>query len=829
MNVSQWPETMNSNLLKTTVWALLLGLVINLQAQDERMFYVFDASNGMADNSAQTMKCTKTGRMVITTIGHVNFYDGNSFTHIDPVEEDVFELPKYRGHYHLMFDKHHHLWLKDKYKVTCVDLLTETFIHDVKKVFEELKFDKPVEDLFVDVSNHLWALSGQKVWGLDIQTSFEVKKDVELHDIDVYDNRLFLLFYADGSVSAFDLHSGAHMFDIQGDTEKEAGKYSRTSVIYPFGEGYYQIRNGSQERAKLRYLDMHSHQWTDMMDVPYHLNSMDVYDGKLYVACAYGYWTIDLQTGEKHQYEELTLSKGRTLKTDINTLTFDRQGGMWIGTEKRGLLYAKAIPSPFKTYNWNNPESMKYYQLMEKNLDPSAWKTHSRPVICVYRDSRGWTWTGMYTGLKLVKTTGGKERIFGHQDGLMNEMVHSVIEDDNHDIWVSTSYGISHLFVKGDDVSRIETYISQDNVPRESFVNGMAAKLEDGRIVMQSQDCMVVFDPKDFGTIVERDFILYPKLVRLMVDGQEVHPNEPIDGHVVIDKAITRMREINVNYNQNTLTLTFSALNYLRPIQTYYRFRIKGLKNYEEWRVASHGIAMDIVDKNGMLQLPLLSIAPGRYEIEVQTSLTPDNWKQEPYVWVLMVNEPWWRTTLLYILLGIAVIALLVANFMQYNRNTRLRLTRANEEIDILRRVRSFANRCNMSSGEVLTPYTVSQNDGGEDSRMSEEFIEVMMKVIPYVNSLSEGETFDVSTLAEKSGVPTTKLYGLLAAHLDKNPRPLIGRLRLQEAAQLLRNSQMEIEEIANKCRFVSPNYFIATFYHLYRMTPQDYRNSKAL
>lgn len=820
---------MNNYLLKILACILLIGWATCLQAQDERMFYVFDASNGMADNSAQTMKCTKTGRMVITTIGHVNFYDGNSFTHIDPVEEDVFALPKYRGHYHLMFDKHHHLWLKDKYQVTCVDLLTETFIHNVKGVFEELQFDKPVEDLFVDVGNRLWILSGRKVWGVDVPASFEVKDGVELHDVDVYDDRLFLLFYSDGSVSAFDLKSGVHMFEIQGDTETEAGKYSRTSVIYPYGEGYYQLRNGSKELARLRYLDMANRRWTNMLDVAYHLNSIDIHDGKLYVACSYGYWTIDLQTGEKHQVEELTLTRGRSLRTDINTLTFDRQGGMWIGTERRGILYASAIQSPFKTYSWNHPESTKYYQLMDKHLDPSARKVYTRPVICVYEDSRGWTWTGMYTGLKLVKKAGGKERVFGHQDGLMNEMVHSVIEDDNHDIWVATSYGISHLFIKNDDVSHVETYINQDNVPRESFVNGKAAKLEDGTIVMESQDCMVTFNPKDFGLIVKSDFILYPKLVRLMVDGQVAKPNEPIDGHVVIDKAITRMREINVNYDQNSLELTFSGLNYLRPIQTYYRFRVKGIKNLEEWRVVSHGTAMELVDKNGMLRLPLPDMAPGRYEIEMQASLTPDNWKQEPFVWVIMVNQPWWRTTLLYMLLGIAVIALLVANFILYNRNTRLRLTRSNEETDILRRVRSFANRCNMSSGEVLSPYTVSQNDGGEDTRMSGEFIEVMMKVIPFVNSLDEDATFDVSTLAEKSGVSTSRLYGLLAAHLDKNPRPLIGRLRLQEASHLLRNTQMEIEEIANKCRFVSPNYFIATFYHHYRMTPQDYRSSSAL
>ena len=109
-----------------------------------RVFYSFDASNGLADNSAQTIKCTKTGRMVISTIGHINFYDGDSFTHIDPRSDDLFPLPKYNGHYHIYFDRFHHLWLKDKKTVTCLDLMQEQFVSDVDSVFKSLGVKRQV-------------------------------------------------------------------------------------------------------------------------------------------------------------------------------------------------------------------------------------------------------------------------------------------------------------------------------------------------------------------------------------------------------------------------------------------------------------------------------------------------------------------------------------------------------------------------------------------------------------------------------------------------------------------------------------------------------------
>ena len=91
------------------VTCLLMPATVHALGDAERVFYSYDASDGLADNSAQSILCTKTGRMLISTIGHINFYDGDTFVHIDPEEENVFPLPKYKGHYHLYFDKHHHL------------------------------------------------------------------------------------------------------------------------------------------------------------------------------------------------------------------------------------------------------------------------------------------------------------------------------------------------------------------------------------------------------------------------------------------------------------------------------------------------------------------------------------------------------------------------------------------------------------------------------------------------------------------------------------------------------------------------------------------------
>ncbi|MDE5571092.1 MAG: helix-turn-helix domain-containing protein [Prevotella sp.] len=805
----------------------MLGITASVQGEDnEREFYVFDASNGMAASGAQTIKCTKTGRLIITTIGQVNLYNGYSFAHIDPKPSDFYPLAGYNGHYRLMFDRYNRLWLKDKQQVICANLTMEEIIHDVGNVFHEMGIDKPVDNLFADKDSYLWLLTDGRLVSKGRAKTLPVRSGIELHDVDVYDNHYVLQFYADGLVSIFDLKTGKRVGNISAGAEAE--QYEESSVIYPYEDGYFQIRNG-EKGAVLRRLDMKTRQWTQVLDLPYHLNNMVAHKGILYIAAEHGYWTYDLTTGEKEHIETLKLTKGRELNTGVNVMEFDRQGGLWIGTENRGLLYAKPFNSPIKTYSWNNPESTHYYQLMAAKLGHKQ-KSYPRQVNCIYKDSRGWTWTATYTGLYLQRNDGTPRCRYGDKAGFRNEMIHSVVEDKNHDIWASTSFGISHLYIKGDSVTRIETYIHHDNVPNEAFVNDMAARLDDGRIVMQSLDHMVVFDPSAFHSLTSDEFTLYPKLMDLRCNGQDVETGKEYDGRVIIDRAVSRVEVIHANYDQNTMRLTFSALNYFRPMQTYYRIRIKGLAPYNNWRVFSHGTTPQDVDKNGMLYLMLINMMPGEYKMEVQASQSPDNWTQEPYVWTIMIHQPWWRSTGIYLLLAIIVFGLLLANFILFNRNTKMRMMRNNGEDDILRRIKNFVSRCDSMSSEVLSPYTMSQNGEeaeGHIGQLDEEFMEVMLKVIPYVNGLKE-QPFTMSDLADMLNTETSKLYELLAANQDKNPRQLIGRLRLQEAARLLTTTDMTIEKIADQCHYVSPNYFIASFYHHYRTTPQDYRKSNA-
>lgn len=814
----------DSRIVRRLATAFLLMVCMTLHASKmERVFFSYDSSHGLADNSAQTIKCTKTGRMVITTIGHVNFYDGASFVHIDPTAENDFPLPKYTGHYHLYFDKHHHLWVKDKKKVTCVDLMKERFYTNVDSVIKHMGMKEEVEDMFGDYENAMWFMSKGRLYCYDKKAVIPIRHKEELQDVDIYDGHILLQFFANGIVSAYDISTGKHLYDMTTLTGDDASRFSLSSVIYRDGRFFYQIRNGEKDAILLLY-DAGKHEWKELMRMPYHLNNMDMHDGILYVASEYGYWEYNPISGEKTHQEMLKLSNGRELLTDVNTIAFDRQGGMWIGTEKRGLLYAKPYTSPFKAYSWEEPEAMKYGQMLDNVPEIAHPEPLERHVNCKYTDSRGWTWKGLYTGVQLERL-GAKPYLFTLKDGLMNEMVHSVIEDDEHDIWVGTSYGITHMFVVDSGVKRVESYFNSDNIPSESFVNNRVMKLNDGTIVMQSLDHIVTFNPNHFHTDMISKMVLYPKLIRLLVNGREMKPGMQLDGRVILENAVTRTWNLNVGYDQNSMVLVFSGLNFLRPTQTYYRVRMKGY--IDDWTVYSYFKSNALVNAQGLLNFPLVGLEPGTYTLEVQVSMSPEEWPQEPLTWTINIEEPWWRTKGLYAMLGLLLAVLLLFGFYYYNWNQKIRMKLFNGEVELQQRLTTFAIRCKSLDNEVLTPQSL-HSDGSE--HIDPVFTDIMMKIVPFVQYCKEHDAdFNIHQLANVAGVDIKQLFNQLSLHLYESPRLMMLNLRLNKVAQMLVETDKTKEEISLELGFVSANYMIASFYHYYRMTPDDYRKSKAL
>ena len=791
-------------------------------AEGDRTFRVMNAADGLADNSAQIVKCTKTGRIIISTLGNINFYDGFRFKHADIRQELQYPLPLYRGSYQLFFDHRHHLWVKNTNTLACLDLMAEKYVQNVDSVLKSLGCQDTLLDLFVDNSGRIWFLKENGLQGRYNKRVFSVVRDRNLQDVDVVGNQL-LTFYDNGEVLVQDTLTGFITHRCKAYEREQALKYNSTSVLLKYGDGYFQIRSGSRESVLL-FFDVKKMQWTVIKEFPHLLHNMAVKDNSLFLASEKGYWIYNIGNGTFEHIDELRQVDGKSLETDCNDLIFDHQGGLWIGTEQRGVLYGSPLSAPFKAYGKDSEQAAIYVSMME-NMTQNIEEYRGQQANCKFIDSRGWIWVGTTTGLFLQRPGATEPVVFTKKDGLHNDVIHSVIEDEHHNIWVSTSCGITFFLIQGDKPVFVNTFSENDGVPNESFINCKAIALDDSTIVMQSLDHIVTFRPSELEIVnYPKHYDLNPKLSLMMIDGELVQPGVEIDGRVVIDKSVSRVKDITLSSDQNSITLVFSGLNYFRPTQTYYRVRVKGV--IDEWKVLSHHNS-EMVDDNGLLHLALNGLEPGEYCVELQVSMFPDVWKNEPYKWYVHVNEPWWRTTGLLVLGALILFGLLVANFFLYNRNTRMHDRRNVEEGDIIRKIRHFTDRCDNYSNEPFAP--LKDDAHGVTERqvapLSQEFIDMMIKIMPIVKKNGRGE-LTVNKLCQEGGVDAVNLYQTVQGNLFKSPRDLSRYVRLCKGADLLTNTGMTVEEIAMECGFYTPNYFIGNFFHLYKQTPQEYRDA---
>lgn len=271
-----------------------LSMPLSVSAENER-FYVYNAANGLADNSAQTIVCTYTGRLVITTMGQINFFDGNTFTYIDPSSENQYPLKDYRGHAHLYFDNHNHLWLKSRGNVTCVNLITEKFVDSIDEEFDKLGIDSQVFDLFADVNDDLWLVTVKGLVNVETGKVYGINKKHNLQDLDVYQDKYLLLFYDNSLVEVLELASGSKVYESMGLPKDKVKGHNASSLVKQSGSSFFQIRNGSDGGMLLRF-DISKWNWETVLDLSYYLSNITERDSLLYIPSAYGYWTYDLPT-----------------------------------------------------------------------------------------------------------------------------------------------------------------------------------------------------------------------------------------------------------------------------------------------------------------------------------------------------------------------------------------------------------------------------------------------------------------------------------------------------------------------------------------------------
>ncbi|MFD1143465.1 ATP-binding protein [Larkinella insperata] len=261
-------------------------------------------------------------------------------------------------------------------------------------------------------------------------------------------------------------------------------------------------------------------------------------------------------------------------------------------------------------------------------------------------------WIGTFgSGLSIFDKRTGRSRRLTTANGLPNNVIYSVIPDQNRYLWMGTNQGLCRLNRR---TFQTKTYTHEDGLLADEFNRFHYLKLPNDSIILAGLEGFTAFHP---ARLADDHFQPRVELTQLMIhnktiaSGDESPLTQPIQG---VDR-------IELPHNQNFLTIRFAALQFNNPPKNRYRYQLQGLD--DNW------IETD------QPQTVYTSLPPGRYTLLLNASNTSRIWSSQVRRLSVIIHPPWWATWWAYGLYVLIVVGLVWAFVRSYINRLRLRQT----------------------------------------------------------------------------------------------------------------------------------------------------------
>jgi signal transduction histidine kinase len=306
----------------------------------------------------------------------------------------------------------------------------------------------------------------------------------------------------------------------------------------------------------------------------------------------------------------------------------DDKGNLWMGAFGRGIsILNKSQVDEIFTSDKLSVNRYSKYKGQSRGLS-------SDEILVTHFDSRNRMWIGTASGLNLYSPQDDRFYSFYVSDGLPDECICGILEDDHGNLWISTFKGICKLVLKEgygkDIIQSVHNYGVNDGIEDPYFTVRSYFKSTDSWMYFESNDGITVFHPDS----IKEDPVIPPvHITSIQINEMNIHDlNKPI-----LEKPLFETEQISLPFRQNFLSFEYVALNYLIPEKTRYKYMMEGLD--EDWVEAGTRRFAEYRD-----------LKPGKYTFSVIACNEDGLWNEEGASIGIIINPPWYRTMLAYII-----------------------------------------------------------------------------------------------------------------------------------------------------------------------------------
>lgn len=388
-------------------------------------------------------------------------------------------------------------------------------------------------------------------------------------------------------------------------------------------------------------------------------------DGRIWIGTYLG--GVDCFDGKQFIHYRHQPGKANTLSNnDVWSIQEDKNGVLWIGTLGGGLQSFDPQTKTFTTYNTQlsspfvsalafakdgtlligtaygltlyDPKTNRFESLFGNRRKTAKFSNLN--INQVMEDSRGLLWIATRDGLNILNLKNDQLTVLRKSDGLADDIICSVIEDNDKNIWATTLNGVTNLIVgthprTGEYQFTYYNYDETDGLQSREFNMRSTAKTPQGEILMGGVNGFNCFRPEEIKYNKTPPQVVFTKL---FLFNKEVEVDSVYNGNRILTRSFTQTDRIELNHQQNIFSITFSGTNYILPEKNRYAYQLEGFNS--KWTEVS----------GQTHQVTYTSLPPGTYTFRVKAANNDGYWSENSASLTIVIHPPFWRSTWAYVL-----------------------------------------------------------------------------------------------------------------------------------------------------------------------------------
>lgn len=405
-------------------------------------------------------------------------------------------------------------------------------------------------------------------------------------------------------------------------------------------------------------------------------------DGTVWIGTLGG--GLQLFDPENNAFKTFNMCNSNLNSDFITTLAKGRDGSIYAGTTN-GISRIASSDHSIISYKGSNKDKRDFTNL---NINQ------------VFVDSRGLIWLGTREGLEVYDLKADTLYNVRLSERFPNPFILGVIEGADHSMWVTVGNEIFNISVNMGNPDKaygfeVKTFGSHDDIVSGTFNQRSMCLLPSGELLVGSLEGIVKVNPEKIRLNTILPQVLF---TGLSIKNVPLEINRKYNGKVLLPYALDYTDQIELEYDQNDLTVSFATDNYCNPERTTYRYKLERFD--DDW----------IVCAPGMHHASYTNLSPGTYTLSVMAINSDGFESKETSTIDIVISAPWWATWwakttyLIGIVLSITgcVTYLHRRSLAQLRQRQREELVKKTEELNQLK-FKFFTN----VSHELRTPLTL--------------------------------------------------------------------------------------------------------------------------